>query len=108
MVLLHVRSLERILQAELELRSELEKEMQDVQEAYEMASKTSSKNMTPVPIGLFSIVQVTNVQFVTLRAKPTKKRPNPAVAYRRKERMLAWRPREFHEFWSRFVNGSDV
>jgi hypothetical protein len=43
------------------------------------------------------------VKFITLRARPSKKRPNPAVKYQHKERMLAWRPRELHEFWSRFI-----
>jgi hypothetical protein len=60
------------------------------------------------PLGLQSIIRLITVQFITYRAKPSKKRPNPAIRYRHNERMLAWRPRELQEFWGRFINRSDV
>ncbi len=65
------------------------------------ASETIRPNV--IPVGIFSIVRITDVQFVTYRAKPSKKRPNPKIKYRHTERMLGWRPREFQEFWSQFV-----
>ena len=61
-----------------------------------------------MPVGVYSIVQIADVKFVTYRAKPSKKRPNPKIKYRHTERMLAWRPRELQEFWSRFVKPAGV
>lgn len=64
----------------------------------------------PIPIGLMTILQVVDVKFVSLRKLPTKEWPHGEIEYQHTERMIAWRPRELHEFLRRMLgeDGSDA
>ena len=58
----------------------------------------------PIPIGLMTILQVVNVDFVSLRGPPSERWPYGEIEYQHNERMIAWRPRELHEFLKELID----
>ena len=58
----------------------------------------------PIPIGLMTILQVVDVNFLSFRSLATKEWPKGEIQYAHKERMIAWRPRELHEFLKELID----
>jgi hypothetical protein len=57
----------------------------------------------PIPIGLMTIIQVVDVRFLTFAGKFSWRYPHRKIVNRHKERMMAWRPTELHEFLRRML-----
>ena len=60
----------------------------------------------PIPVGIVTIVQEADVNFVSLlnlRKLTSKKGPWSRERYKHKERMTIWRPTELHYFWRRML-----
>ena len=59
----------------------------------------------PIPIGLMTILQVVDVNFVSLFHRRSRKwRAPEKPQYQHTERMMVWRPRELHEFLKELID----
>ncbi len=62
----------------------------------EKAPETISADVVPIPIGLVSLIKIVKVRKTSMRANIFK------LGYHT-ETMMAWEPKELHEFWKKMI-----